>query len=680
MANLFLSFGRSAAETVAGGGVSGNNANDATTFANRVMDITSGITAARTAAGDVIRIMKSEDPVSLGINGTWTNKSDTVTLASALTTNVYLDGAWTASASVTCTTSTTRKEGSNSASNAIAAGFTTGKAAYYATGTLDLSSYNKISFWIRANSTVAAGVLRIDLCSDTAGATPVNSLTIVDNLTANNWKCITIDNGAGLGASIQSVALYCISDPGTVTVLIDNIVACNALTLTSLISKNSSATSKEFYPIQSINGTTVKLDCAPDSSATTVKSGYYGTTESVTTYKREPIRILSSSSQAIQEAGSSGLRSKYSGGWNTSDMTTQDGLTFVDVGDDNINIFSNTNYIDWERIIAVRGSYGWALSGGSDNTLTDCAVIGKGSTSTSTGGFNVNAARIKMVDCAVYCCDGYGLTVRGAAPSFYLENFVANGTQLGGVYFFDSVGNAYVKNVTCDNSQGSGILVDGSVVTLRGVTVRDNASYGVQHISASHTTIIGVTTSANGAGGLYASGGVILADDTNCTDSNPYSASTIGRVQVSRHGGATSAFRIYDLAATSIIAQYDTGTVHGTTTQSIKHSPSTAHITGFPFIHAVGLFAVDSTGTLTVSVWVRRSNSTNVGARLVLRGGQSDGVTTDQTDDASAASNTWEQLTVTCSPTEKVMIEVELHTWQTAGAGDIFWGEFAVSQ
>lgn len=682
MANLFLSFGRSAGETVAGGGVAGNNANDATTFANRVMDITSGITAARTAAGDVIRIMKSEDPVSLGINATWTNKSNTVTLASALTTNVYLDGAWTASANVTCTTSTTRKEGSNSSSNAIAAAFTTGKASYYATGTLDLSSYNKISFWIRASATVAAGVLRIDLCSDTAGATPVNSLTIADNLTVNNWKCITIDNGAGLGASIQSVALYCVSDPGTVTVLIDNIVACNALTLTSLISKNSSATSKEFYPIQSINSTTVKLDYAPDSSAADTVAGYYGTTETVTTYKREPIRILSSGAQSTNEAGSGSARSLFSGGWNTTDMTTQDGLTFVDVGDDNTQVFAvNYSYLDWENIVAVRGTYGFALSGAADVTLTNCASIGKGSTTTSTGGFNVNSARIKMMSCAVYACAGYGLTVRSGAIQFYLDDFICNSSQSGGVYYLGASNLAYQNNVTCNNSLSVGVSFDGSVVNMRNVTAKDCSTAGVATATASVAHIRKITTSGNGSAGVAAfGGGIIYLDDTDCTDTTPLSASSSGRVQASRVGGVTSTFRIYDIAGNTILAQYDTGTVHGTTTQSIKHSPTATHGANFPFIHAMGVFACDSTGTLTVSVYVRRSNSTNVAARLVIRGGQVDGVTTDQTDDASAASNTWEQLTISCSPTEKVMIEVELHSWQTAGAGDVFWGDFDVTQ
>ncbi len=102
----------------------GNDSNDGTTFANRWKTITSGATAARTAPGDVIRIMKSPDPVSLGVNGTFTKQSPTITLASAVTANISLcQAAWTASANVTTTTSSTKKEGTLSTSIAPAAAF-----------------------------------------------------------------------------------------------------------------------------------------------------------------------------------------------------------------------------------------------------------------------------------------------------------------------------------------------------------------------------------------------------------------------------------------------------------------------------------------------------------------------------------------------------------------------------
>lgn len=96
-----------------------------------------------------------------------------------------------------------------------------------------------------------------DLCSDTAGDTPVNSYTIPYALAAGYFHCITFDNGAALGAAIQSVALIALLDPGAVTVNIDNIIAGTEFGLASVIGKNDGF----WWPILSINGTTVTIGC-----------------------------------------------------------------------------------------------------------------------------------------------------------------------------------------------------------------------------------------------------------------------------------------------------------------------------------------------------------------------------------------------------------------------------------
>ena len=93
----------------------------------------SGATSSRIAAGDTVRIMASPDPVLLG-NATWTDLGKTIALASPAIANIsHCAGSWTPSTNVTSTaTQTTRKIGTHATSVAIAAGFTTGKAAYKA--------------------------------------------------------------------------------------------------------------------------------------------------------------------------------------------------------------------------------------------------------------------------------------------------------------------------------------------------------------------------------------------------------------------------------------------------------------------------------------------------------------------------------------------------------------------
>lgn len=161
--------------------------------------------------------------------------------------------AWTASASVTTSQNTTDfKCGDVSDSIAIAAGFTTGLAAYFATGALNLSGYQQVSFWIKqtAGTVGAASSASLTLCSDTAGATVVNTVNIPAIPSLNYWTPFTVDLGAALGASIQSIGFVVNTDNGAQTFLINNVMACKAsasadsLSLTSLISKNKALISR----------------------------------------------------------------------------------------------------------------------------------------------------------------------------------------------------------------------------------------------------------------------------------------------------------------------------------------------------------------------------------------------------------------------------------------------------
>ena len=247
----------------------GNDSNDGLSFANRKKTITSATTSI--AGGDTVRVIGSPDATDMGQTASCTNKSLTVTLSASTSSNIYLEGAWTASANVTASTSTTRKEGNNSTSLAIAADFTTGKVAYYATGTLDLSGYQQVSFWVRANAAVSANIFRLRLSTDTTGDTSTHEFVIDRALNTNQWTCLTYNNGSSMNSAIASVALVADSDPGVVTVLLDNILGCkdpasaDSITLQSLIGKNDG----EWWGIKSINNATITLDAGVSNGAGT---------------------------------------------------------------------------------------------------------------------------------------------------------------------------------------------------------------------------------------------------------------------------------------------------------------------------------------------------------------------------------------------------------------------------
>jgi hypothetical protein len=218
------------------GGTPGSDANDGSTWALAKLTTASAMTAFST--GDDLRVAKSPDPVALATGVSMTMGSKSFTFPAGLVKVIdNCESGWTASANVTASYPATVgawKEGAAAVLLQVAAGFTTGKIAYKATGALNLSAYSKISLQIFNNNAIAAGVIRVDLCSDALGATPVNSLNVPAFPTPVGGP-ITIDNVGALGSNINSVALYAISDPGTINIYVDNILAVNDFSLNSLI-------------------------------------------------------------------------------------------------------------------------------------------------------------------------------------------------------------------------------------------------------------------------------------------------------------------------------------------------------------------------------------------------------------------------------------------------------------
>lgn len=140
------------------------------------------------------------------------------------------EDAWVAKADVTCTAdAVVYKFGSKSVKCVIADGFTTGLIATEDFSSADLSGYDTIRFWIRSETTLAANVLQLVLDDTAACASPVATIN-VPALTAETWRYVeaAVDL-SGLAATV-SVGLNAASDPGAITVYIDDVRAFDSLT------------------------------------------------------------------------------------------------------------------------------------------------------------------------------------------------------------------------------------------------------------------------------------------------------------------------------------------------------------------------------------------------------------------------------------------------------------------
>ena len=349
-------------------------------------------------------------------------KSSQITLTNAVVKNVACynqTGNWTASTNVTTelatssgfwSTNTRIKSRNYSNKIAIGADFTTGKAAYFATGTLDLSGYQQISFWIGQDSGTrsqpSAPNVSLRLCTDTQGDTSVHTVPIYtgqDSYTNQRfWRIMRTDFESNLNSSIQSVALYVDSDSGAQTFYLDNIIASKAssandsITLDSIVGLKTSTDWPNYYMINSvINEKIIKLEGRSDAYNSHPISYYnadqihwagagitmYNThSQTVPIYKINPLRLKED--MGIDPGNGSGTYNEtyfnnntsgvgtdasnkiiISGGWDASNsMATQydGGYTAIDgINSTNRPIsFQSVSNADISRFIGIRGYYG----------------------------------------------------------------------------------------------------------------------------------------------------------------------------------------------------------------------------------------------------------------------------------------------------------------------------------
>ncbi len=744
--------------------LNGNDGNDGSDWAHAWKTITGGPTAARVAPNDTIRIAKSPDPTSLGITAAWTDKSYVVTLTSALTQNIDdCDAAWSVSANVSYYGSSDRQQGTQSNQITIASAFTTGKVAYHATGLLDLSGYKQVSFWIKNNSAaLSAGVMKLALCSDTIGDTIVNDIPIPAIASTYEWVPITVNYGAALGAAIQSVALYAISDPGAVVFYLDNIFACkdatsaDSLCLNSLISKNSLAQggTEAWYSILNILGTRIALADDVQSnygeSAYSMK-GYSGTTETVTTYKRETIKTAlatsySTSVQEVQDSGSDGNKLTFSGGWDTVGGT-RNGETFFD-GQTSYGyglVLNGKSYVEFLGVNFLRYYTAIYLTSAPNNTFTILDLHG------STGIYLVSSNTNTITITNVHNCSFYGIEDSGSSGNTYT---VTNATSIHGsyypIYFSTCISNiatiTNIKNcsgtafyitsdsknctatITTIDSCGRGVYINDSIKNTITVTTINNCPYGIS-IAYCAGNLIKVTDISNSSNygiyfdsnsfdniivvsgditvcghGIYNNGGyynkvVNAALSTNITDGvylytgildlencqiddatdlaiDSSANYTNARIRSNRHNQTANNHKIkcdggYITSETSVR--------HTASGISWKLSPtSTIRSATYPLNLPIARIVCNANNEVTVKAWFRRDN-TGVTAKLACRAYQIGGVVTDVTASMTADADTWEELTITFTPTYTGVVEIE--AWAYGGTSyNVYVDDMTISQ
>lgn len=147
-----------------------------------------------------------------------------------------LDGgeaAWTAESNVTAALETTIvRQGAGSAKFTVAAGFSTGLAAYKALTTpFDASEYDGLAFWVYSDTALAASALQVRLCNSSDGTSPLETLS-APAILATTWTLVGLafsDPDQTSMEAINSVGLSFGSDPGAIVCYLDMITAVRKL-------------------------------------------------------------------------------------------------------------------------------------------------------------------------------------------------------------------------------------------------------------------------------------------------------------------------------------------------------------------------------------------------------------------------------------------------------------------
>ena len=671
---------------------------------------------------------------------------------------------------------------------AISSVFTTGKAAYYTLpSTLDLSGYQQISFrlqYISGNSFTSGNFnCSLRLCSDSSGNTTVNTINIPSSLSipsgsSTEFIPITVDLGTNLGSNINSIALYVNTDVSTQTIRLSNIIACKAsssadsLTLNSLIGRNTTNNDsrKEWYAIESINGTRVILDCGSqnynmNSVYNAGHACWFGDTDGTYPfYKIQPISTSSTGTSVTDATVAVSQTSKFdiilSGGWNRTDMSTQTttAMTFLDgmncygyglyLNSDRLNA-SNLGLVRYnlavynqrrsalENIMMISTS-GYALYASSlgiftkfkniqvhsagdrgramyflqsstysigqeiipDTAETDIVCSGTVGTAIDivpTGGITENR-KVYMGDVRVYYCGTYSTLSSGVIRCGKSSWVTFNNLNLfpGCPLTSNAVGiyNESIKNPVRISSYNSGKywiamrLTQASTIIIDTVSIDNNTGFYYGNSSSDRKAL-----DSFGKAEAYILGGsintkIVLDWETSVyLDNVTYNpdityftiASNHGALYSKNHNGVSGDY--YNIVNLLSIRKETTirHTSSGFSWRIIPELYAPQSYDPIPYEFPIAKVSAKSGVTITLKIWVyRQFTGSIIGLRV---NGLGIAGVNDTTSVVSGPLQTWEQLSVSVTPTENCILDADIFVTSgttTAPTGYMYIDDFTV--
>jgi hypothetical protein len=623
----------------------------------------------------------------IGSGGTSTGSNSLVVkTASPLVQNVALCGglgqkpAWVASANVVTaqtTASSEFKEGGAGTRIDVGVSFTTGKAAYYTLpSTLNLSSYQQVSFWVRqvSGTAVATGAVYLALCTDTLGDTVAHVCNVPSLGFNTQWFPVTTNLGTNLNSAIRSVAFYVVTDSGAQVFNLDNIVACKAassadsVTLTSLISKSDGTGDEGWYAPQSINNDVIMLSNLTNSGPLLVR-GYNGATETVPTYKREtvkttPVGSFSASFGVINDSGTAGNVIAYSGGWNRTDMSTQTGVTWLD-GQNGFGYgisLTAQSFVTIDRLNFCRYDTGLFTSTGSYIAVGNIYATSC-STGVTFGGLGTPTLASTITNCWANN-NTVGINTGGFGSSITTVKLASNNTNNGvitsGARYF-TFGSIIAGNNASTTTVNNLRFLGSINCTVGSATLTNSRASAAIGVSQSFNCYVNGGSSSGNAQGVIIGGGTspgfLYLNNFTINEATEVSVSTTsGFLYSNRHDNTDNNSWIWQGSLGTVNQQ--TAVVDAPATTSWQMRPTAVEVTASsPIMLKLSTIVCAANSLVTITARMRRDN-TGLTMRLACPGGQISGVAADVTSDLTASANTWDTVTITFTPTKAGGVDI----------------------
>ena len=563
----------------------------------------------------------------------------------------------------------------------ISGNFTTGKAMYFTLpAPVDLSDYQKISFnffnYENTNTRVMTSHLSVKLCTDTTGDVVAHSCDIGGHDESGNYPHV-FDFGTNLNSSIKSIAIYSDTDVGSTHCHVDNIIALKNTTATvshrDVWGKNTTA-EPIWWRAQYIQEDLMTFGMC-DHNAHGDKlmtngdvASYAGTSETVRLYKITPFDVIQDG-QDYDEQGfeykyfcrpsfdgrQSSAITKIRGGWNESDMTTQNcvtwmnwyrrGATIISRGfnGNTANVeFENfgktggnrTCYMNFQMHQAVKNVYHAGL--GQDEIVgvanhDNKPVIVDGVFSTANGRFGFYLADQRFSSDA-------------DTPRVIIKNVHFYGVGDNTMQYFPYGGTVVIEDITIKSSRWmmrsggnvlSKVLIKNFVGSGFQYYMSNGAEYQIHNSTIDNVLFEVYPHTINEKGSTYN-----------------------GRLCFRNYNGVANDHRIYTDGG---CIKSETSVRHGTDGIAWKIQPKRLH-TGSnaanikgntdaaPFYFKVLSLFVNASKLVTVKAYLRRDN-TGITARIAARQMYSPfTVSTDQVATMTAAADTWQEVTLSFTP------------------------------